>query len=138
MMETIHSSETSVLIRATRRHIPEDGILRSHRRENIKSYESRIALQLKCRYIEACQAVALYVHIFSAVGQAISRQLRTVAVRVRAPVRHVGFVVDIVALVLILSEYLCLPCHTFYRLPRAHCHYHPGWYNGPYSGRRVK
>jgi hypothetical protein len=86
-METIHSSETSVLVRATRRHIPEDGILRSHRRENIKSYESRIAMQLKCRYIEACQAVALYV---SAVGQAISRQLRTVAVRVRAPVRPCG------------------------------------------------
>jgi hypothetical protein len=30
MMETIRSSETSVLIRATRRHIPEDDILRLH------------------------------------------------------------------------------------------------------------
>jgi hypothetical protein len=27
-----------VLIRATRRNIPEDGILHSHRRENLKSY----------------------------------------------------------------------------------------------------
>jgi hypothetical protein len=38
MMEAIRSSETSVLTRAARRHIPEDGILHSHRRENFNSY----------------------------------------------------------------------------------------------------
>jgi hypothetical protein len=38
-MEAIPSSETSVHTRSTQRHIPEDGILHSHRPENLKSYE---------------------------------------------------------------------------------------------------
>jgi hypothetical protein len=38
MMEEMRSPKTSVLTRVTRRHTPEDGILHSRRRENLKSH----------------------------------------------------------------------------------------------------
>jgi hypothetical protein len=36
--DAIRSSETSILTGAKRRRIPEDGILHSHRRENLKYF----------------------------------------------------------------------------------------------------
>jgi hypothetical protein len=47
MMKALSSSETLVLTRATRRNIPENDILHSHRRENLKSY-IRILSRLEC------------------------------------------------------------------------------------------
>jgi hypothetical protein len=41
-MEAIRSSETSVLIRATRCHLPEDDNHHSHRRGNLKSYNKEL------------------------------------------------------------------------------------------------
>jgi hypothetical protein len=38
-MEAARSSETSAYNKPARRHIPEDGILHNHRRENLKSYK---------------------------------------------------------------------------------------------------
>jgi hypothetical protein len=44
MMEALRSSKTPVLTRATWHNIPEDTILYSHRRENLKSYMKKMFL----------------------------------------------------------------------------------------------
>jgi hypothetical protein len=45
-MGMVRSSEISVLTTATESHIPEDGILHSHCRENLKSYVLRFILDV--------------------------------------------------------------------------------------------
>jgi hypothetical protein len=46
MMEALLSSEISVLTRATRRNISKEGIIHSHRRENLKYYNTEEVLRL--------------------------------------------------------------------------------------------
>jgi hypothetical protein len=58
-MEAIRSSETSVLIRATRRHLPEDDNHHSHRRGNLKSYISLFVGDVLVRFVR------LHVHVTS-------------------------------------------------------------------------
>jgi hypothetical protein len=46
MMEALRSFKTSLFTTATRRNIPEDGMLHSHRRELLKSYIALTAWSL--------------------------------------------------------------------------------------------
>jgi hypothetical protein len=70
--------------------------------------------------------LAINVGVGRAIAEAASRWLPTTAVRVRARVRQVGFVVDKVALGNVFSEYFDFPCQnrSFHQL--LHPHNQPG------------
>jgi hypothetical protein len=60
MMEAIRSSETSVLTRATQRHIPEDVIRNSSRHENFKSSQFAIYFRIRCLTAAVYRGNSLY------------------------------------------------------------------------------
>jgi hypothetical protein len=58
MMETLCSSETSVLTTVTMCNIPEAGTLHSHRHENLKSY-----IRNDFKWGELVRALQFYVYV---------------------------------------------------------------------------
>jgi hypothetical protein len=74
-LEAIHSSESSDHTSSTRRHIPEDGILHSHRRENLKYYKDTFNEQTNYRVLRTSTIMQLLgkitVNILSSVGLTI-------------------------------------------------------------------
>jgi hypothetical protein len=74
MMDEMYSSESSVLTRATRRHIPEDDTLHCQRSESPKSYEKNEFLLFIC-YIILNVSQLYYMKLFcheSAIGSKLT------------------------------------------------------------------
>jgi hypothetical protein len=52
MLAALRSSETLVLFRATLSNIPEDGIIHSHRSENLQSYKATVPVSEKLAFFQ--------------------------------------------------------------------------------------
>jgi hypothetical protein len=74
MVVAIYSSETSILTRATRRNISEDGLLHSHRRENFKSYKLCLGL-LSCLFPSGFPTTSLHAGLVAPVRAAFPTDL---------------------------------------------------------------
>jgi hypothetical protein len=94
-------------------YIPEDDILHSHRRENLKSYTDNLLPTL---------------HVGGVAGQAASRRFPTAAVAFDPDSSQMGFVVDRAALGQVFSDNFSFSCHSFTLIiaPSTITIYHPG------------